>query len=117
MSTDAQSTEELWDANDVARYLKASRSWVYHQAEAGRYSTMAKILTALGAPTVAAGGSRSRLVSIAGGTSILAGALAERWSVFRAGFQSAADPKYTVGPQRERVEGGRGQGASRKVAA
>jgi excisionase family DNA binding protein len=36
MSTDAQSTEELWDANDVARYLKASRSWVYHQAEAGK---------------------------------------------------------------------------------
>jgi excisionase family DNA binding protein len=25
----------LWDANDVARYLKASRSWVYHRAEAG----------------------------------------------------------------------------------
>jgi predicted DNA-binding transcriptional regulator AlpA len=26
----------LWDANDVARYFGASRSWVYHQAEAGR---------------------------------------------------------------------------------
>jgi excisionase family DNA binding protein len=26
----------LWDAVDVARYLKASRSWVYHQAEAGQ---------------------------------------------------------------------------------
>jgi predicted DNA-binding transcriptional regulator AlpA len=25
----------LWDANDVAGYLKASRSWVYHRAEAG----------------------------------------------------------------------------------
>ena len=25
----------LWDANDVARYLKASRSWVYQKAEAG----------------------------------------------------------------------------------
>src|SRR5882672_3266755 len=24
----------LWDANDVARYLKVSRSWVYHRAEA-----------------------------------------------------------------------------------
>jgi excisionase family DNA binding protein len=23
----------LWDANDVARYLKVSRSWVYHRAE------------------------------------------------------------------------------------
>ena len=25
----------LWDANDVAPYLKVSRSWVYHRAEAG----------------------------------------------------------------------------------
>jgi excisionase family DNA binding protein len=28
-------TDELWDANDVARYLKVSRSWVYYRAEAG----------------------------------------------------------------------------------
>ncbi len=28
-------TDQLWDANDVARYLKVSRSWVYHRAEAG----------------------------------------------------------------------------------
>jgi excisionase family DNA binding protein len=25
----------LWDASDVARYLRVSRSWVYHRAEAG----------------------------------------------------------------------------------
>jgi hypothetical protein len=25
-----------------------------------------------------------------------------RWTVFKAGIQSAADPKYTVVPQRER---------------
>jgi hypothetical protein len=25
--------ETLWDARDVARYLKASRSWVYQKAE------------------------------------------------------------------------------------
>lgn len=25
----------LWDAKDVARFFRASRSWVYHQAEAG----------------------------------------------------------------------------------
>lgn len=27
--------EPLWDALDVARFLKVSRSWVYQQAEAG----------------------------------------------------------------------------------
>lgn len=25
----------LWDANDVAAFLKVSRSWVYHRAESG----------------------------------------------------------------------------------
>jgi excisionase family DNA binding protein len=27
--------EHLWDANDVANFLKVSRSWVYQRAEAG----------------------------------------------------------------------------------
>lgn len=27
--------EPLWDAKDVAAYLKVSRSWVYHEAESG----------------------------------------------------------------------------------
>jgi hypothetical protein len=47
---------------------------------------------------------------------VLAGALCERWSVFKAGFQSARDPQYTVGPQRRRVEGGTARGASRSAA-
>src|SRR5450755_847313 len=28
-------SDGLWDANDVAGFLKLSRSWVYHRAEAG----------------------------------------------------------------------------------
>jgi excisionase family DNA binding protein len=28
--------DRLWDTNDVAKYLKVSRSWVYHRAEAGQ---------------------------------------------------------------------------------
>ena len=27
--------ESLWDAQDVARFLKVSRSWVYQKTEAG----------------------------------------------------------------------------------
>jgi excisionase family DNA binding protein len=34
--TAAPARETLWDANDVARYLRVSRSWVYHRAEAGQ---------------------------------------------------------------------------------
>jgi hypothetical protein len=48
---------------------------------------------------------------------VVAGALAERFSVFRAGFASARDPKFTVGPQRERVARGETEGAVRRPAA
>jgi hypothetical protein len=30
-----ENAEDLWDARQVARFFRASRSWVYHQAEAG----------------------------------------------------------------------------------
>jgi hypothetical protein len=51
---------------------------------------------------MAASGGR-RLLAALGGGLLLAGAACERWSVFEAGFESARDPAYTVGPQRERV--------------
>jgi predicted DNA-binding transcriptional regulator AlpA len=35
-TTSTVDDSRLWDANDVARFIGASRSWVYHQAEAGR---------------------------------------------------------------------------------
>lgn len=33
--TQLHASDGLWDANDVARYLKVSRSWVYQRAESG----------------------------------------------------------------------------------
>jgi hypothetical protein len=75
----------------------------YEQDEAERYDKMAKGLSSVGAAVTAFAGRRSRLAAIAGGALILAGAAFERWSIFKAGFQSARDPKYTVMPQRERL--------------
>jgi formate-dependent nitrite reductase membrane component NrfD len=75
---------------------------VYEQDEAGKYGRLAKVCTAAGAGLLARGGKRSRAASIGAGALVLAGGLALRWSVFRAGFQSARDPRYTVIPQRER---------------
>jgi Polysulphide reductase, NrfD len=77
----------------------------YTEDEAGRYAKLAKACTLGGAGLLALAGRRSRLASIAGGTLVLGGEAALRWSVFKAGFQSARDPKYTVIPQRERVAG------------
>jgi hypothetical protein len=71
----------------------------------GTYAKAAKALTGIGTLAVAAGGSR-RAVAVAGGAAVMAGSAFERFAVFRAGFASAADPKYTVGPQRRLVEAG-----------
>jgi formate-dependent nitrite reductase membrane component NrfD len=77
---------------------------VYKQGRAGKYAKLAKLCTAAGAGLLAARGQRSRAAAVTGGALVLAGELALRWSVFRAGFQSARDPRYTVIPQKERKQ-------------
>jgi len=76
---------------------------VYRRGEAGRFLRISKACTAAGAGLLALRGRRSRLAASAGSALVLAGELALRWSVFKAGFQSARDPRYTVIPQRERL--------------
>src|SRR5437588_4015037 len=58
-------------------------------------------------------GASSRAAAVAAGTLLSAGAISARWSVFKAGFQSAADPKYVVLPQRSRIRRGEQRGAAR----
>jgi len=79
---------------------------VYRQGAAGKLARASKLLTAAGTGLLAFGGRRGRSAAVTGSALILAGELALRWSVFRAGFQSARDPKYTVVPQRERLSEG-----------
>jgi formate-dependent nitrite reductase membrane component NrfD len=76
---------------------------VYKQGEAHKYARISKLCTVAGAGLLAWQGKRSRAAAVAGGALVLAGEVALRWSVFKAGFQSARDPKYTVLPQRERL--------------
>jgi hypothetical protein len=75
----------------------------YHQGAAGTLNWVAKGATLGGAWLLGRGGRRSRGAAVAGGALLLGGELAMRWSVFKAGFQSARDPKYVVAPQRDRV--------------
>jgi formate-dependent nitrite reductase membrane component NrfD len=88
----------------------------YREGAAGAYGQAARALTVAGALLTAGPARRWRAAALAGGAMLLAGAVCERWSVFEAGFQSARDPAYTVGPQRRRVRGGQGHGASRHGA-
>ena len=78
---------------------------VYKKDAAGKLARVSKACTAAGAGLLARRGRKSRAALIAGSTLVLAGELALRWSVFRAGFQSARDPRYTVIPQKQRKEG------------
>jgi hypothetical protein len=75
----------------------------YHEGRSGRYARLAKGLTAAGAGVLALAG-RRRAGAVAGGALLLAGGAFQRWAVFRAGFASARDPKYTVVPQRARLD-------------
>ena len=76
---------------------------VYHRGESGKYSAIANLCTTTGAVLLRRRGRRSRVASVIGGALVLGGEASLRWSVFKAGFQSARDPKYTVVPQRERI--------------
>lgn len=69
----------------------------YRSGVSGRLARAAKALSVAGALAVAAG--RPRLGAVA----LLGGALSQRWSIYKAGFASARDPRYVVAPQRARL--------------
>jgi formate-dependent nitrite reductase membrane component NrfD len=77
---------------------------VYEQDAAGKLARVSKALTSSGAAVLATRGRRGRRAAAAGSALVLAGELALRWSVFRAGFQSARDPRYTAIPQKQRKD-------------
>jgi len=80
----------------------------WSEGAAGRFLRMSKVSTGAGAVLlVSARGSRAR--TRVGGALVMVGSALGRWGGFRAGFQSAGDPKYTVGPQRARVEARRSE--------
>lgn len=76
---------------------------VYKQGEARKLARAARACAVTGGALLATRGKRSRAAAAAGGSLILAGELALRFAVFKAGFQSARDPRYTVIPQKERL--------------
>lgn len=74
----------------------------YHRGRSGRILRAGRLLAVAGA-LAAMAGRRSRPASAAAGVALLAGSVVTRWGVFEAGRVSAADPVYTVAPQRERL--------------
>lgn len=89
----------------------------YSRGAAGALSRAARGLTVAGALLAGTAARRSRAASIAAGALVTAGAVCERWAVYRAGFGSAQDPAQTIGPQRERIDSGQTRGAIRRAVA
>jgi hypothetical protein len=81
-----------------------------HTGTAGRLMQASRGLTAGGAGLAAVLGRRSRPAAAVAGAALLAGSACTRFAIFEAGQASAHDPKYTVVPQRERLD--RGERAS-----
>jgi formate-dependent nitrite reductase membrane component NrfD len=77
---------------------------VYRRGASGKLSWAAKAFTGTGATLLATRGRKSRGAAALGGALVCVGELCLRYSVMRAGIQSARDPKYTVQPQRARAD-------------
>jgi hypothetical protein len=74
----------------------------YHEGAAGTLGKLAKALTFTGGALAATPLARQRGGALGASALVTAGAVLERWSIFRAGYQSAADPSAVIGPQRRR---------------
>lgn len=74
----------------------------YETGRSGGLLRAAEIISAAGIGCAFVG-HRSRALSALAGAALLAGSAASRFGIFEAGLASAADPKYTVQPQRDRL--------------
>ena len=102
---------------EVMEHRLGEQGAPYRKGAAVRYGHIGRACLVGGTALLAARGRRSRAAAAAGGTLLLAGALSVRWSVFKAGFTSAADPEYVVGQQRGRIDRGERPGAARTTPA
>lgn len=75
----------------------------YRRGRAGTLRQAARALT-VGGAALSVLGRRSRLARAVSGAAYVAGSACLRLGIFEAGVESARDPRYTVEPQRRRLE-------------
>jgi formate-dependent nitrite reductase membrane component NrfD len=86
----------------------------YRRGAPARFSRISRSSIAAGAALLYRRGGSSRTAAMTAGTLLCIGALTARFSVFKAGFVSASDPAYVVGPQRAAIRSGARRGAARR---
>ncbi|WP_433538914.1 NrfD/PsrC family molybdoenzyme membrane anchor subunit [Micromonospora sp. CA-249363] len=92
---------ELYGAHRVETRL-GLLSEPYRSGRPGRLMRAGRLLTAAGVAGALVG-RRSRVVGALSGAALLSASVATRFGIFYGGVASARDPRYTVVPQRERV--------------
>ncbi|WP_392465690.1 NrfD/PsrC family molybdoenzyme membrane anchor subunit [Arsenicicoccus cauae] len=98
----------LWELGSaqVMEHSMGLSAELLHEGEAGRWWTASKALTLGGAALSLVAGRRGKPAAAVAGAALLAGSVCTRFAIFRAGIASAKDPKYTVVPQRARLDRG-----------
>jgi hypothetical protein len=91
---------ELAAVEAMHKRLGAVLAEPYDHGEGGMYAKAAKACMSAGTVLLAASG-RRRSGALVGGALLLAGSVCQRFAVWKAGVESASNPKYTVVPQRE----------------
>jgi formate-dependent nitrite reductase membrane component NrfD len=76
----------------------------YEEGKADYLGKLARAFTAAGVLAAVSAGRRSRAAAVAAGAALLAGSALTRFEIFHAGLNSAEDPRYTVVPQRQRLD-------------
>jgi len=76
----------------------------YHSGASGNLMRAAEVVTGVGAAVTGLWGGRSRKLATLGGAGLVVGSALTRFGIFKAGMESAHDPRYTVEPQRHRIE-------------
>jgi hypothetical protein len=92
---------ELYGAHRIESGL-GLLSEPYRTGRPGHFLRAGRALTAAGVAGAFLG-RRSRVISALSGVSLLAASVLTRFGIFEGGMASAKDPKYTVVPQRERL--------------
>jgi hypothetical protein len=100
-------------SNELMRHRLGEAGGPYHHGATRVLGHVTSSCLVGGSALLAAHGSSSRAAAAVAGGLLCAGAACARLNIFRAGFDSASDPAYVVGPQRAAIERGERSGAAR----
>jgi len=90
-------------ATHAVEHRLGLQSEAYRLPTPGRLLRAARVLTAAGAAGAVLS-RRSRVLSAVSGLALVAGSAFTRFGIYHGGVESAKDPRYTVVPQRERLD-------------